>query len=160
DGSKRERRPRARAAFVEAALAALLLCQGDLSASEPTFPGKTWENADPARIGWSASRLDAARRYALEIGSTAVLIVQDGRVVASWGNVAKKVEIHSVRKSFMDALYGIALARHRIDLGKTLSQLAIDDKPPSLTTREKQATVRDLLMARSGVYHKAAYETK
>src|SRR5262249_5297964 len=34
----------------------------------------------------------------------------------------------------------------------------IDDKPPALTDGEKQATVRDLLMARSGVYHEAAAE--
>jgi hypothetical protein len=40
-----------------------------------------------------------------------------------------------------------------------LAKLGIDDKPPSLAEAEKQATVRDLVMARSGVYHPAAYET-
>jgi CubicO group peptidase (beta-lactamase class C family) len=41
----------------------------------------------------------------------------------------------------------------------TLEQLGIDDVQPSLTTQEKQATVRELLAARSGVYRPALYET-
>jgi CubicO group peptidase (beta-lactamase class C family) len=48
------------------------------------------------------------------------------------------------------------VAEGRIDLAKTLEDLSIDDKPPSLTTLEKQATVLDLLRARSGVYHDSA----
>jgi CubicO group peptidase (beta-lactamase class C family) len=104
--------------------------------------------------------LKAARDYANEIGSTAVMVVQDGRVVASWGDVQRRVGIHSVRKSFMSALYGIAVADQKIRLGKTLAELGIDDKPPRLTASEKRATVRDLLMARSGIFHEAAYETR
>lgn len=128
--------------------------------AEPVFPGATWETVEPAASGWSLPRLAAARRYAGDIGSTAVIIIQDGRVIASWGDAAKKVEIHSVRKSFMSALYGIAVARKQIVLDRTLADLAIDDKPPPLTAAEKRATVRDLLMARSGIYHQAAYETR
>ena len=102
------------------------------------------------------AKLKAAEDYARTIGSAAVLVVQDGKVVATFGDVDKKLHIHSVRKSFMSALYGIAVADHKIDLGKSLAQLGIDDKPPSLTAKKKQVTVRQLLMARSGVYHKAA----
>jgi hypothetical protein len=40
----------------------------------------------------------------------------------------------------------------------TLARLDIDDKKPSLTGVEKQATVRNLLEARSGVYHPTVYE--
>jgi CubicO group peptidase (beta-lactamase class C family) len=40
-----------------------------------------------------------------------------------------------------------------------MADLGIDDSPPSLTEEEKQATVRELLEARSGVYHGANYET-
>lgn len=129
-------------------------------AAKPVFPGATWEKVDPVASGWSRAKLMAARRYARDIRSTAVIIVQDGRVIASWGDVAKKIEIHSVRKSFMSALYGIAVAGRQIVLDRTLAELAIDDKPPRLTAPEKRATVRDLLMARSGIYHQAAYETR
>jgi CubicO group peptidase (beta-lactamase class C family) len=48
----------------------------------------------------------------------------------------------------------------KINLDDTLEKLSIDDKKPSLTPVEKQATVRDLLEARSGVYHPTVYETK
>ena len=63
------------------------------------------------------------------------------------------------RKSSLSALIGIAVAHHQIDLDDTVGKLGIDDSPPSLTEDEKQATVRDLLEARSGVYHGANYET-
>jgi CubicO group peptidase (beta-lactamase class C family) len=148
--------------LVRVAIAAtLLVATGPVpGAAEPVFPGATWEKADPAALGWSLRNLAAASRYARDIGSTAVMIIQDGRVVASWGDNARKVEIHSVRKSFMSALYGIAVASKQMALDRTLAELAIDDKPPRLTAAERQATVRDLLMARSGIYHQAAYETR
>ena len=44
-------------------------------------------------------------------------------------------------------------------MSSTLAELGIDDNEPSLTDVEKRATVRDLLTARSGVYHPALYET-
>ncbi len=87
------------------------------------------------------------------------MVVQDGKVIASWGDVSRNVNIASVRKSLLSALYGIAVAERRIDLKSTLADLDVDDKRPALTATEKQATVRDLLMARSGIYHVAAYET-
>ena len=56
-------------------------------------------------------------------------------------------------------MIGIAVERKQIDLGKTLAELGIDDNEPSLSAEEKTATVRDLLEARSGVYHSALFET-
>jgi CubicO group peptidase (beta-lactamase class C family) len=142
-----------------ASVAAMFRPQVNAAPAPVVFPGAHWEHVDPAKAGWSVAKLKAAEDYARTIGSTAVLVVQDGKVIATFGDVDKKLYIHSVRKSFMSALYGIAVANHKIDLGKSLAQLGIDDKPPSLTAKEKQATVRQLLMARSGVYHKAAAET-
>src|SRR5262249_52690907 len=88
--------------------------------------------------------------------TSAVVIVQGGRVVDQWGDVAAKVETRSVRKSFLSALYGIHVAEGRMNLAKTVGELGIDDKPPSLTGVEKQATILDLIRARSGVYHDSA----
>jgi CubicO group peptidase (beta-lactamase class C family) len=65
---------------------------------------------------------------------------------------------HSIRKPFLGALYGSYVAEGVIDITATLKELNIDDIPPSLTAAEKQATIRDLLMSRSGVYHDAAGE--
>ena len=106
-----------------------------------------------------AVTLDAARDYVATLKPTALMVVQDGKTVASWGDTSRKINVASVRKSLLGALYGIAVADGRIDLGSTLATLGIDDKAPALTETEKQATVRDLLMARSGIYHVAAHET-
>ncbi|MBN7809011.1 serine hydrolase [Agrobacterium rosae] len=118
-----------------------------------------WQSAEPASAGWSVENLKAAQDYAASLKPTAVMVVQDGKVIANWGEVSRKVNVASVRKSLLSALYGIAVAERRIDLGSPLADLGIDDKPPALTAAEKQATIRDLLMARSGIYHPAAYET-
>jgi CubicO group peptidase (beta-lactamase class C family) len=118
-----------------------------------------WENADPTEGGLSGEGLKAVQDYGGALNPTAIMIVRDGRVIASWGDVSRKVDVASVRKSLLSALYGVAASEGRINLASTLAQLGIDDKPPSLTEVEKQATVRDLLMARSGVYHHAAHET-
>jgi len=118
-----------------------------------------WQSVDPASAGWSAGKLKAAQDYAASLKPTAVMVVQDGKVIASWGDVSREVNVASVRKSLLSTLYGIAVSEGRISLGSTLADLGIDDKPPALTAAEKQATVRDLLMARSGIYHPAAYET-
>ncbi len=72
---------------------------------------------------------------------------------------ATKFNVHSIRKSFLSAVYGIAVANGEINLDATLEQLGIDDNEPSLTQEEKQARVIDLLKARSGSYHAALYET-
>jgi CubicO group peptidase (beta-lactamase class C family) len=87
------------------------------------------------------------------------MIVQGGRVVDQWGDVAQKIRGYSMRKSLLSALYGIHVAEGHIELGKTLAELGIDDNEPALTNIEKQATILDLLRARSGVYHPALAET-
>lgn len=97
--------------------------------------------------------------YLAEVAPTALLVKRDGQLVASHGDPARKVNAASVRKSLLGALYGIAVAEGRIRLSDTLETLGIDDLAPSLSAMEKQATVADLLAARSGVYHVAAYET-
>jgi CubicO group peptidase (beta-lactamase class C family) len=115
---------------------------------------------NPAVAGWSTQGLQQARAEFEKIGSSAVVVVHNGRIIAAWGDYKRPIKIHSARKSVMSALYGIAVAQGRINLDSTMQDLRIDDLPPSLTQQEKQARVRDLLKARSGVYHDAAAETK
>lgn len=121
------------------------------------YPGATWKESRPSH--WSGAKLRAAREYSATIDTAAVMIVEGGAVVDEWGETARKFECHSVRKSLLSALYGIGVAEGRIDLNKTLAELGIDDNPPSLTDIEKQATIGDLLKARSGIYHPGLYET-
>jgi len=114
----------------------------------------------PEEIGWSTVKLEETKSYAEEIGSAAVMALYDGKVFFSWGDIAKKYLVHSIRKPFLSALYGIYVNRGLIDLDKNLQELGIDDIAPVLTLEEKKATIRDLLMSRSGIYHPAAAEAK
>jgi CubicO group peptidase (beta-lactamase class C family) len=114
----------------------------------------------PEDVGWSSQKLEEAKAFAEKINSAAVMVLYDGKVFISWGNVATKYKIHSIRKPLLSALYGIYWGRGKINLDATLEELNIDDIPPSLTKEEKMATISDLLKSCSGVYHEAAAETK
>lgn len=108
--------------------------------------------------GWSRPGLDAMGAYASTIASDALMIVQGGKILASYGDIERRYQCHSMRKSFLSALIGIEVEKGTIDLALTLEQLGIDDKQ-GLSAAEKQATIYDLLTARSGIYHPAGYET-
>jgi len=104
-----------------------------------------------ARAEWIWDRIDDAP-------VSAFLMVYKGKVLADFGDTRADHQCHSVRKSFLSALYGIHADKGSIDLDATLEELGIDDNNP-LTDAEKQATVMDLLEARSGIYLQAACET-
>jgi CubicO group peptidase (beta-lactamase class C family) len=124
------------------------------------YPGAAFETTTPEAAGWSVEKLAEAKSWSQQIAPTAaVMIIQHGLIVAEWGDTAIKSNLHSVRKSLLSALIGIAVDEHKIDLGATVGNLGIDDNPPSLSPTEKTATVADLLKARSGIYHPALYET-
>jgi CubicO group peptidase (beta-lactamase class C family) len=112
----------------------------------------------PEEVGYSSEKLAEAKQFAEQSGYAAIMALHDGEVFFSWGETARNYLCHSIRKPFMSALYGIHVEQGNIDLDASLEALNIDDIPPSLTHEEKQATVRDLLKSRSGVYHEAAAE--
>ena len=124
------------------------------------FPREHWRVArSPETLGWSSEKLAVAKQYADSLDSAAVVVVDHGIIVTQWGAPDRKFMIHSIRKSFISALYGIAVSRRQVNLNSTLAELGIDDNAPSLTDEEKSARVIDLLKARSGIYHAALYET-
>lgn len=143
-----------------ATVAVLLFLAGCSNSSEPPAvePDDGITYVTPEEAGWSSARLDTVRRLAAAAGYAAVMASKDGQVFFSWGDVSRDFLVHSIRKPFLSALYGIEIARGKIDLAATVGQLGIDDIPPALTAEEKQATVRELLQSRSGVYHEAAAE--
>ncbi|MBD3855866.1 MAG: serine hydrolase, partial [Acidobacteria bacterium] len=122
------------------------------------IPGEEWMSyVDPTEAGFDPARLEGARARWEEIPSSAFLVISDGAVVAAWGDVDRRFMCHSVRKSFMSAIYGIYWDRGEIELNKTLVDLGIDDQDDVLLESEKQARILDLLKARSGIFHPAAY---
>ncbi len=146
-------------------LAAASLSLGQASppaAQEPAraAPDGPWlQYADPAQAGWAPEGLELARRKAVESVSAAVLVVQSGHVVAAWGALDFPFKTASIRKSLYSLVCGILHDRGRFELEKTVGELGLDDLQP-LTEVEKTARVRDLMAARSGVYHPSAYETE
>jgi CubicO group peptidase (beta-lactamase class C family) len=124
------------------------------------YPSKNWpKTSQPELLGWSSPKLADAKAYADTIDTAAVMIVDDGVVVDAWGDIARKFQCHSMRKSLMSALIGVQVDRGEMDLARTLDELGIDDTPPTLTPEEKQATVGNLIKARSGIYHPALGES-
>lgn len=92
------------------------------------FPWQHWRQVGkPEELGWSTEKLAAAKAYADSMDTAAVMIIDDGVVVSQWGETTKRYKCHSVRKSFLSALYGVAVARKEINLSATLGQLGIDD---------------------------------
>jgi CubicO group peptidase (beta-lactamase class C family) len=89
--------------------------------------------------------------HAEHLGVTAVRITTHGQDVVDWGEVARPVPVHSIRKSLISALFGRLHDRGSLNLDTTIGALGIDDNP-ALTATEKTATIEDLLTARSGVY--------
>lgn len=125
-----------------------------------TFPGKKWEVAkSPEELGFSRTKLLEAKKHGDKSNTAAVMIVVNGKVAYQWGEVARKYNSHSIRKSILSAMYGKYVKSGAIDINATMADLGIDDNE-GLSEDEKKATVRDLLKARSGVYHPALYESE
>ena len=85
-------------------------------------------------------------------GIQSIIISKDNETIFEYGNTKYNCGyLASCRKSILAILYGL----YPININKTLEQLEIDDKL-GLSDIEKTATIKDLLMARSGIYHPAS----
>jgi CubicO group peptidase (beta-lactamase class C family) len=136
--------------------AAVIAAQGRPPASER--PAGPWtQYADLSDAGYDATRIAAARAFAERSGSAAVVLVQDGRIVFAWGDPSQRFRTASIRKSLLSLMFGSPVVAPTIHLDQSVGDLGIDDRL-SLSVRERSATVDQLLSARSGVYHPAAFE--
>lgn len=141
-----------------AALLLLFFLEGAIGQSiDLEYPGKTWKKASPEALGWSSEALGVADDFAKSIRTDAYLVIHKGQIVHEYGNISRATNLHSVRKSVLSVLTGIYVDKGVINLDKNLDTLGVEDRD-SLTATEKQATVRQLLQARSGIYHRSAYE--
>lgn len=123
-----------------------------------SFPARQWRGVDPERRGWNVEQLARARTVFDGQQSAAVMVVHSGRLIASWGSVAERYTAQSVRKGLLSSLVGQLVGEGRLQLDATLAEMGVNDVSPPLTDEERQATLRDLLMSRSGVFHSALYE--
>lgn len=125
-------------------------------AASAVFPGATWDSIrDPRTVGWSRTGLDSVRARLSTMATTGFVAVVGGRILMTYGNTDTVTYLASVRKSVLSMMMGNYVRRGTVDLTKSLAQLGMDDIG-GLTAEEREATVKDLLTARSGVYHEAS----
>jgi len=147
------------------------MCSGDFemdgaNLNAKVWPGKNWSHAPltahsspTSHPTLNQSRFDKMDEIASRIGTSSYLVVHEGMIAHEFGPMEKKYKMNSIRKSLLNALFGIYFGRGQVHLDDTLLALGLDDTPISLTPAEKQATFRDLLSSRSGVYIQPVSET-
>ena len=120
--------------------------------------GKEWEFAEhPLQEGWDKSKLDYLHKFIRDSTQmTSFMVVQHGKIVFDYGDLEENSYIASCRKSILAMLYGEHIRSGEISLEETLRNLGIDDVG-GLLPEEKEATVKDIISARSGVFHEASY---
>lgn len=123
------------------------------------YPDSSWERInDSKEYGWDIDKLNALKRFIVDsTHSTGMLVVQSGKVLFEYGDVQELSYLASCRKSVLSMLYGPFIENGKIKLNTTVEQLGLDDVG-GLLPIEKKTTIKDLLMARSGVYHPASNE--
>lgn len=111
----------------------------------------------PETSGWDAVKAQEYNRFIIDSTAvTGLVIVQDGQIVFEYGDIRENSYIASCRKSVLAMLYGKYVEEGTIDLNKTMEALDIDDVEGILPV-EQQATIQDLISARSGIYHPEGY---
>lgn len=90
-------------------------------------------------------------------GLQSFAVMQNNKIVFEYGDISYNRDyIASCRKSVISILYGMFIGTEYLD--KNMKELEINDLQ-ELSENEKMATVRDLLTARSGIYHPASNPT-
>jgi CubicO group peptidase (beta-lactamase class C family) len=144
------------AAGASSPAAAQLAAAPPALAPRAVFPGAEWDRiADPEAAGYSSQRLERARVIAQDLETTGLMVIVNGRVLLEHGDTARVSYLASVRKSVLAMLFGNYVAGGKVRLDKSLRELGITDLG-GLSEQEREATIADLLAARSGVYHPAS----
>jgi CubicO group peptidase (beta-lactamase class C family) len=119
-------------------------------------PGSPWQSQlDPEAVGYSLEKLAEVGAYVETLSTDAIVVITGGRVLWEYGDTTQLSYVASVRKSILAILYGNYVANGTIDLDLTLADLGMNDVQ-GLLPIEQLASVKDLIAARSGVYHPAS----
>lgn len=121
--------------------------------SDFVYPDNEWEvETDNS----PCSPMNLMKNYVRDsLNTTGLLIIKGGKVVLEYGDTEELSYIASARKSVLSMLYGNYVTDGTINLNASLDDLGIDDINP-LTEIEKQATIDQIINARSGIYLPAA----
>lgn len=127
--------------------------------NDQTYPDSAWQEiTDLTKAGWSPAKLNDLKKFIIDsTHSTGMVVIYQGKILFQYGDIREISYLASCRKSILSMLYGPFVENRKIDLNKTIEQLELDDVG-GLLPIEKKATIKDLLTARSGVYHSASNE--
>ncbi len=120
-----------------------------------TFPVTDWVKIKPEEVGYSSEKLAVLQAWLKTQRTTAMHVSIGGRVIFEYGDLKRISKVASVRKSILAMLYGKYFSEGKVDLNRTVVQLGLEDVEPFLSI-EKEATLYQLLTARSGIYHSTA----
>ncbi len=102
---------------------------------------------------WNQDSILLINNYLSKANNIDAFIAIDGEEeIFSFGETDKLINLHSARKPIISLLFGIAGDKGLVNINETLGELGISENGVELTAIEKSATIRDLLMARSGIY--------
>ncbi len=135
-------------------LLSLLIAFGTIiSLNAQEFPSEEWlYNENYETNGWNLNKLRTLNEFIIDSTNiTGLVIVHNGKIVYDYGEITDNSYIASVRKSVLAMLYGKYVENGTVDLSKSLADLGITDVN-EISDLEKQATIQDLISARSGIY--------
>jgi len=123
------------------------------------FPDSVWLAPDSIEeMGYDSQKLSIIRKQIIDsLNTTGLVVVVDGKILFEYGDIEELSYIASCRKSLLSMMFGNYVENGTIDLDMTLEELDIDDIQ-GLLPIERQATIRHLISARSGIYHPASNE--
>jgi CubicO group peptidase (beta-lactamase class C family) len=118
------------------------------------FPDSTWTKLDSLEeVGYDSKKIAEVNKYIInKMNTTGLVVVVDGKIIFEYGDIEELSYIASCRKSLLSMMYGKYVKNGIIDLDLTLEELDVNDVN-GLLPIERQATIRDLITARSGIYH-------
>lgn len=124
------------------------------------FPTTEWSSAEPIKYGYKENTVDVLDTYLESNPVTGVIVVVGGESIYTYGEINELSYLASARKSILSMMYGKYVMNGVIDLEQTVGQLiesgVITDDVGGLLEVEKQATIKDCISARSGVYHQGS----
>ena len=117
------------------------------------YPNNEWEYTTENS---PCSPMNLLKHYVIDsLNTTGLLIIKSGKIAFEYGDTKEISYLASARKSVLSMMYGKYVSDGTINLNTTLEELGINDLN-SLNENEKQATIDQIINARSGVYLPAA----
>jgi len=139
-------------------LLSLVIFFDNLQAQNNTvFPDSIWLKHDTAeKVGFDSKKIKEIDRYIIDsLNTTGLVVIVDGKILFDYGNIKELSYIASCRKSILSMMYGKYVENKIINLDNTLKDIGFDDIN-GLLPIEKKATIRNLITAKSGIFHPAS----